>query len=122
MPSSDSVDPRVLGAQQEEWWADSLDEAVLARDRHAEKSDQFMDVQFEEVVADPVAVLGRACERFDIPWLATIEASMRGFLANNPRGKHGAHRYELEDFGMKLGGIRQCFESYCDRYAIPPAL
>jgi hypothetical protein len=120
--ASDSVDPHALGEQQLQWWADSLDAATTARRKHRDKSDQFMDVQFEEVVADPVAVLGRAYERFDVPWTVNIEARMRGFLANNPRGKHGAHRYEIADFGMTLGRIRERFEGYCDRYDIPLVL
>jgi hypothetical protein len=117
--ASDSIEPHALGQQTAQWWADSLDEAIAARDRHRDKSDQFMDVQFEEVVDDPVAVLGRAYERFDIPWSADIESGMRAFVANNPRGKHGAHRYEIGDFGMSLGHIRERFENYCSAYDIP---
>ena len=43
---------------------------------------------------------------------------MRAFLANNPRGKHGAHSYEIEDFGMSLRQIRERFEGYCSKYDI----
>jgi hypothetical protein len=117
--ASDSVDPHALGQQQLQWWADSLDAAMAAREKHSEKSDQFMDVQFEEVVADPVATLRAAYERFDIPWSADTEGRMRSFLANNPRGKHGAHRYEIEDFGMTLSQIRERFDGYCSEYGIP---
>ena len=39
--------------------------------------------------------------------------------ADNPRHKHGGHRYELSDFGLELGAIRERFEAYCERYAIP---
>ena len=120
--ASDSVDPFAVGRQQSDWWADSLDAAMLARAKHSDKADQFMDVQFEEVVADPVAVLGRAYQRFDIPWLAETEASMRAFLANNPRGKHGSHSYEIEDFGMTLGQIRERYQRYCSAYDIPLVL
>ena len=120
--ASDSVDPHALGEQQEQWWADSLDEAMVARDKHRHKANQFMDVQFEEVVDDPVAVLRRAYERFDIPWSADIETTMRTFLASNPRGKHGAHRYEMGDFGMSLGRIRERFENYVSAYDIPLVL
>jgi hypothetical protein len=119
---SDSVDPRALGRQQSTWWADSLDEAIAVRAKHRDKADQFIDVQFEEVVADPVAVLGRAYERFDIPWSADIEGRMRTFLAENPREKHGVHRYEMADFGLDLGQIRARFEGYCKAYDIPLVL
>ncbi len=120
--ASDSVDPCALGQQTTEWWADSLDAATAAREKHRDKAAQFMDVQFEEVVADPVAALGRAYERFEIPWSADTESRMRAFLADNPRGKHGAHQYEMEDFGLTLAQIRERFEGYCNRYEIPLAL
>ena len=117
--ASDSVDPIALGQQQMRWWADSLDEATAARKKHSDKSDQFMDIQFEEVIADPVAALGRAYERFDIPWTGEIEGRMRSFLTENPRGKHGSHQYEIEDFGMSLNQIRERFDGYCNEYDIP---
>jgi len=117
--ASDSVDPIVLGQQQMHWWADSLDLATAVRNKHRDKSEQFMDIQFEEVVTDPVAALGRAYERFSIPWSGDVERRMRSFLANNPGGKHGSHQYEIEDFGMTLGQIRERFEGYCNAYDIP---
>jgi len=117
--ASDSVDPHALGPQVMEWWAEAADLAMAARLEHGDKADQFIDIQFEEVVADPVAALGRAYERFDIPWSADVEGRMRAFLENNARGKHGAHRYEIEDFGMTLGQIRERFEGYCSAYDVP---
>jgi hypothetical protein len=117
--ASDSVDPHALGKQQLQWWADSLDSAMAAREKHRDKADRFMDIQFEEVVADPVAALGRAYERFEIPWSNDVEGRMRSFLADNPRGKHGAHQYRIEDFGMTLGQIRERFAGYCNQYDIP---
>ena len=117
--ASDFVDPIALGQQQMHWWADSLDLATAARKKHSDKSEQFVDIQFEEVVADPVGALGRAYERFRIPWSSDVEQRMRSFLANNPRGKHGSHRYEIEDFGMTLDQIRERFEGYCSAYDIP---
>jgi len=117
--ASDSVDPIALGQQQMHWWADSLDLATAVRKKHRDKSEQFVDIQFEEVVADPVAALGPAYERFGIPWSSDVERHMRSFLKNNPRAKHGSHQYEIEDFGMTLGQIRERFEGYCNAYDIP---
>jgi hypothetical protein len=119
--ASDSVDPRSLGPQQLHWWADSLDAAIATREKHGDKSDQFMDVQFEEVLADPVAVVHRAYERFEIPWSAEVEGRMRTFVANNPRDKHGAHQYDVEDFGISMEQIRERFAGYCSAYDISPS-
>jgi len=118
---TDSVDPKKVGPEQLDWWAKSLDHAMEVREKHADKADQFMDIQFEEVIADPVAALARAYEHFDIPWSDEVGARMRGFLADNPRGKHGSHRYELGDFAIELGQIRERFANYCRAYDIPLA-
>jgi hypothetical protein len=117
--ASDSIDPMELGQQQMHWWADSLDLASAVRRKHGHKSEQFVDMQFEEVVTDPVAALGRAYDQFGIPWSGDVERRMRTFLVNNPRGKHGTHQYEIEDFGMTLGQIRERFEGYCKSYDVP---
>ena len=118
---TDSVDPKKVGPEQLDWWAKSLDHAMEVREKHADKADQFMDIQFEEVIADPVAALARAYEHFDIPWSDEVGARMRGFLVDNPRGKHGSHRYELGDFAIELGQIRERFANYCRAYDIPLA-
>jgi len=117
--ASDSVDPHALGQQQLAWWADSLDQATVAREKHRDKADQFIDIQFEEVVADPVAALRRAYGRLGLPWSEEIERRMRSFLTENPQGKHGAHHYGLEDFGLDLRQVRDRFEGYCRAYGVP---
>ena len=117
--ATDSVDAEAVGREQFHWWADSLDHAIAVRARHPDKAQQFIDIHFEDVVADPIAALRGAYERFDMPWEADAEARMRAFLRDNPRGKHGTHRYELDDFGLKLGEIRERFAAYCDAYDVP---
>ncbi|MDH3726154.1 MAG: sulfotransferase, partial [Myxococcales bacterium] len=116
---TDAADPKKVGAEQLDWWAKSLDYAMKVREQHKDKAHQFMDIQFEEVIADPVAALARAYEHFGIAWTDEAESRMRGFLADNPRGKHGSHNYELEDFGIDLDQIRERFADYCRAYDIP---
>lgn len=116
---TDSVDPKRVGPEQLDWWAKALDHARRVREKHADKAHQFMDIQFEEVVADPVAALSSAYAHFGVPWSDEGERRMRTFLSDNPRGKHGAHSYELEDFGIELGQIRERFSDYCRAYDVP---
>ena len=63
-----------------------------------------------------------AYDHFQMPWSQEAEDRMRAFLATNPRDKHGAHRYALEDFGLELGAIRERFADYCKRSDVPLAL
>lgn len=119
---TDDVDPEAVGREQLKWWANALDRATAVREDHAEKSAQFIDVHFEDVIADPVRVLERVYDAFDLPWGEGVEARMRGFLAANPRGKHGAHQYQLSDFGLTLDVIRDRFAGYCQAYDVPLAM
>jgi hypothetical protein len=89
------------------------------RKANPDKADQFVDIQFEEVVEDPVAALQRAYEKLGLEWTEEAETRMRAFLESNPRGKHGTHTYSLEDFGLRLGEIRERFGVYCEAYEVP---
>ncbi len=116
---TDSVDPIAVGREQLDWWADALDHAMEVRANHADKADQFIDIHFERVIADPVATLHEAYDRLGLPWSDEVERLMRAFIDDNPRGKHGTHRYELGDFGLRIGQIRERFERYCKAYDVP---
>ncbi len=115
---SDSVDAAAVGREQLHWWADAIDHAMAVRARHADKKDRFVDIHFEDVIADPVVALRGAYERLGLPWSDGAERRMRAFVAESPRGKHGAHRYELGDFGLELGEIRERFRGYCEAFDV----
>jgi hypothetical protein len=115
---TDALPAEEVGRQQLDWWADALDHTMEVRARHRDKADQFVDIQFEQVITDPVAALRGAYDQLGLPWSDGIERAMRTFLAENPRGKHGAHRYSLDDFGLDLGEIRARFRRYCDRFGV----
>ena len=45
---------------------------------------------------------------------AETEGRMRAFLAENPKDKHGAHIYSLDDFGLTREAIDTRFHRYID--------
>jgi hypothetical protein len=115
---TDSLSPEDVGRQQLDWWADAVRRMMDVRASHPDKAEQFVDIHFEDVVSDPVLALRGVYERFDLPWSDGVERGMRRFMAENPRGKHGAHRYELDDFGLALGEIRERFRDYCEAHDV----
>lgn len=119
---TDAVDAAAIGREQLAWWADALDRATEVRTKHEDKANQLIDIRFDEVIADPVAALHRVYDRFDLGWSDEIESRMRAFLSDNPRGKHGTHRYTPGDFGLRAGEIRERFEDYCMAYDVPGIL
>ena len=40
-------------------------------------------------------------------------------VAENPREKHGVHRYRLEDFGLELARERRRFSAYSEQFRVP---
>jgi hypothetical protein len=117
--NSDALDPRRIGAQVLDVWSLAVQRAVDARRRHADKPRQFFDAAFEQIQRDPIETVRRAYAHFGIEWTAQVEEPMRRFLAANPRGSRGVHRYLREDFGLSLDEIRSRFGDYCRAYDIP---
>jgi hypothetical protein len=117
--TSDAVDPARCGRDTMDMWSLALDRAVDARRRHRDKPDQFFDTYFEDTIRDPVDQLRRAYEHFGLEFTETTRERMASFLAANPRGSRGVHRYTREDFGLDLGEIRERFSEYCDEFDVP---
>jgi hypothetical protein len=69
--------------------------------------ERFVDVRFADIVADPLAVVRRICDAAGLPPSAEADRAMRAWLAANPRGKRGSHRYSLEDFGLDPADLRR---------------
>lgn len=107
---SDDVVPSVVGAQQSAIWSEFLDRAMAARARL--DPSRFLDVRFEDVLVDPIAVVKRIYAHFDLELTSAAEAAMRRHLAAHPREKHGRHVYTLGMFGLTEAGIRRDFGAY----------
>lgn len=113
---SEHVDPRAV--------ADNLVEtfdAMIARSdayRASHGGDAIFDVQYVDLLRDPIAVMRSLYAHFGEPLTEEAEAAMRAFLANNQQGKHGKHHYTLEQFGLTKAGVQEHFRDYCERYGI----
>ena len=45
---------------------------------------------------------------------------MQAFIADNPKGKHGIHRYAPEEFGVEPAAVRRAFRNYIERFGLAP--
>ena len=75
-------------------------------------ADQILDVMFDEIVADPIAVIGRI---FAARGQQLDEADGKRMLtwdAENPADKHGVHRYSLEQYGLSAESVHEAFVDY----------
>ena len=104
------LDLRRLGAEIAEALPVGPERMIAAR--AALDPARFLDVSYDDLVADPIAAVRAACDHFGYAFTAKYEARSRRYLADNPRHKHGAHRYRLEDFGLDEETIDRRFAIY----------
>jgi hypothetical protein len=110
------ADARAIGAWQIELYAGMLEKAMDVRARA--NPAQFFDFDFRELVADPVAAIGRMYAHFGFDFSADAERRMRAWHEGNPQHKHGGHQYTLERFGLVEAEIRERFARYAERFGV----
>lgn len=107
--SSDTVDPPGDGADTLRLLARfaGQSEAVAAG-----VEDRVVRVHYKKLLADPLAVIREIYERAGIAWTPAGAAAMARWVAENPQGRHGRHRYSLEQFGLDETGVRSACAAY----------
>ncbi len=117
--ASERVDPFEIGADWSKRLAEGLQTAMDVRERRGE-SGAVLDLHYAELVADPLASVARIYSHFGMELSAEAESRMRAFLADNPKHKHGAHRYGLADAGLDAEVEGRRFAGYRERYGVEP--
>jgi len=72
--------------------------------------DQVLHVDYDDLVADPVAMARRVYEHFGYPVDPGLDARMVDWLESHPSDKHGKHTYQLSDFGLTEDDVRRRLE------------
>jgi hypothetical protein len=80
--------------------------------------DSIYDVHYSDVMKDPLASIRGIYERFGEPLSEEAESAMVGYMAANPKGKHGKHHYSLEEFGLTREGVWQRYSDYLECFKI----
>ncbi len=85
-------------------------------ERRLISADRFYDIQYSDLMGDPIEVLRDAYAHFGLDFTEETRANMQQFLSANPENKHGIHSYTPEDFGLNRTMIRNRFERYLDEF------
>jgi hypothetical protein len=93
-----------------------IERAMTAR-RQADPS-RILDVHYRDLVKDPVGVIRQIYEYFGYSFDAQFEGRIAKWLDENPKEKHGTHRYSLEDFGLTPEKVSRHFSDYCGEFGI----
>jgi hypothetical protein len=94
----------------------SVERINAFRDAHPQHP--IVDVQYADLVRDPVHTVARIYEATGSTLSDDAASGMADHVAANPKGKFGAHRYDLTEFGLDAGEVAERFQGYVDRYDV----
>ena len=117
---SQARSPQDVGRFLVKQWRDRIDRFIDAR-ADLNRESHFFDLQFGEVLGDPVGAVKRAFAHFGMPVSKTAELAMRDWLKMHPLGRHGGHQYTADEFGLSLTELSEGFQRYRDRFGVAAA-
>lgn len=115
----DHVDANAIAKLLVRGVAMGLEKMMAERASGATPDGQFVDLRYADLMRDPLAAVRAVYDRLDMTLPDDIADRMRAYLAAKPRGRHGEHRYRLEDFGLDRERLRRGYAAYCARFDVP---
>ena len=74
--------------------------------------DRTLDIEFDDLVADPVGQVRRIHDHFDLGWDNGYEQRMRSWMARSSNGRRPGHRSSIAQFGLDEAMIRSSLERF----------
>ncbi len=104
-----------------DYWTDRVHHLLQAcsRDRNKLPDSQSIDVLFHKFMRDDIGTVKEIFRKAELEITAESEQSLRQFIQEHPRGKHGRVIYNLkEDFGVDPDALRSRFDFYFRQFAV----
>ena len=114
---TDTPDKHWMGAVMADSCELGMRRMMAFRDRGHEA--RFFDIHFAPFQKDPFPRMAELYAWLGEDFTPEAEARMRAWRARTPRDKHGAHEYDPADFALDTAALRQQFQFYTDRFAVP---
>jgi hypothetical protein len=114
-------DRREIGIREACGLAEGLDRITRFREKHPELKHRFVDVNYEELVSNPLNVVRRLYRQLDLPLTVAAVDRIRGLVTKRSRYRGGATKPRLADLGIDAGTETRRFASYCARFGIRQA-
>lgn len=95
-----------------------IERAIAAR----EQADplHFLDVYYDDLIKDPIDVIRKIYDYFGYIFTNEFRDRTEKWMDENPKEKHGPHRYSLEQFGMEANKVNQQFSAYNEYFQVKP--
>lgn len=106
---SDEVDTHEIGRSWLRKGARMMERGLAVR---AKRKDRFVDIQYAELMADPVAQLKRIHTHAGLAWDREAEDCVKDRLRTQRKDRFGAHVYRLADFGLTSSDLTAAFGAH----------
>jgi len=80
---------------------------------------RVLDIRYADLVADPVGTVSQILQAIGVSSSSEIEAAVNAWMAANPKGKQGVHRYDMTTFGIDEADIEALASRYSERFGVP---
>jgi len=117
---STEVDAHAAGRSWSERMNRGLRHTIAVRAKAS--ASQFLDVQFQDTVKEPLGVVRRIYTFIGWTLSPAAEAAMRAWLAEDEKTHaSGGHDYGPEQFGLSAEQLKRDFAEYRQRHIVIPA-
>lgn len=110
------IDPTEIGSHVAYRLHTGVEAAMAARDRM--QHDNIFDVNFEDLVRDPGAVLRSISDHFDLDWSINPDDAVTRYQEAARQDKVGKHRYDGAFYGLDAEEIYAKFSAYSARFGV----
>jgi hypothetical protein len=114
--ASDEPDPLEAARQWGGKMATHLKRCMVVRD--SLPADRFLDVQYKDVVRDPIEQVRRIYAFVGMELTPETDHEMRTWAKEHSRDKRPPHSYTMEKFGLSEEGIKRQFATYRERFIL----
>lgn len=104
-----------------DYWVDRIERLLQAcvRDRDLVAADRSLDIAFHQLNGNELSILETLYAANGTEFSTEVQKEFRAYLGDNPRGKHGQLRYDLQGhFGRTPDEVRSRFGFYFDRFDV----
>ncbi|MDO7843612.1 sulfotransferase family protein [Sphingomonas immobilis] len=110
------IDKKETGRLALELFGAHLERGTIARQDKA-IDNRVIDIAYRDTVLNPVGTVERIYDHFNLPFSSEHADRIKHHIAENPQGKHGAHKYTPEEFGLDPATLKGLMPEYRHRFA-----
>ncbi|MEH6582913.1 MAG: sulfotransferase [Halioglobus sp.] len=116
LPEQTRSDPKDMGRRVLEHLAGQMDHCMATRETI--DPERILDVQYVDFVDDTMAVVDEIYQHLSLPYGDEVRTGIKAYVDDHPRGKHGSHDYQLQEFGLTEHQVLDRFANYIETYNI----